>query len=166
MGVDGSELLGLATYAAIAAARAAATNQAAKAEGITYEEMRLRENAARYRAGSNSRWTARGRCKAAARAAACDEQLARFEETRIKQMSQAGDNSRPLTTQSNNDQLRFCIQCGAQNGVQSKFCNECGTQCQEGRYATATVSAYNPNYKPDEKINYATVSAYNPNYTQ
>ena len=63
MGVDGSELLGLATYAAIAAARAAATNQAAKAEGITYEEMRLRENAARYRAGSNSRWTARGRCK-------------------------------------------------------------------------------------------------------
>ena len=47
-------------------------------------------------------------------------------------MSQAGDNSRPLTTQSNNDQLRFCTQCGAQNGVQSKFCNECGTQCHQG----------------------------------
>jgi hypothetical protein len=49
-------IIGFATRIAIAAARAAAINQAAAAEGITYEEMRLRGKAARYqqnRATSN-----------------------------------------------------------------------------------------------------------------
>jgi ribosomal protein L40E len=140
-------IIGFATGIAIAAARAAAINQAAAAEGITYEEMRLRDKAARCRSRANTKWTARGRRNAAARAAACDEQLARFEETRRKKMmmNQGEDNMSP-PMKPNSVEYLFCNQCGAQNGVKAKFCNECGTQCHQGDYDTARMSAYNPNY--------------------
>lgn len=137
-------LIGVATYGAITAARAAATSQAAQAEGITFEEMRLRENAAKYRSRAKTRWTAGGRRRAAARAAACDEQIARFEETRRKKMNQAGGEygvKSPTTMLPNDGELRFCTQCGGRNGAQSRFCNECGTQLN-----VPVVSAYNPQY--------------------
>jgi ribosomal protein L40E len=148
-------IIGLATGIAIAAARAAATNQAAEAEGITFEEMQLREKAARCRSRANTKWTARGRRNAAARAAACDEQLARFEETRRKKMmmNQADDNL-PPSMRCNSVEYRFCNHCGAQNGVKANFCNECGTQqWHQGNYTTARMIAYNQNCKPDEKSN-------------
>ena len=137
-------LIGVATYGAITAARAAVTSQAAQAEEITFEEIRLRENVARYRSRAKTRWTARGRRRAAAQAATCDEQIARFEETRRKKMNQAGGEygmESPTTMLPNDEEFRFCTQCAGRNGAQSRFCNECGTQLN-----VPVVSAYNPQY--------------------
>jgi len=151
---DETAILGLLTWGAIAAARAAATHQAAKAEGITFEEMRLRENAARYRSRANTRWTARGRRNAAARAAACDEQINRFEETRRKKMNQAEGNPQAASTQSNNN-IRYCTHCGVQNCMDAKFCNGCGTPFNQGNYITTTTTPEcNPNYKPENEGSY------------
>lgn len=151
-----SDYIGLAIGAAHAAARAAATNQAAKAEGITFEEMRLREKAARYRSGAISRWTARGRRNAAARAAACDEQLARFEETRRGKMNEAGDGTPLLPTVSSYaEECHFCNKCGVQNGEKDNFCHECGTQFfHHGNYPTARISNWSPDDCNYGKINY------------
>ncbi|KAL7491558.1 hypothetical protein ACHAWT_000948 [Skeletonema menzelii] len=51
--------------------------------------MHLRKKALWYQSKANTRWTARGRRAAAARAAACDEQIALLKETEQKQMNQA-----------------------------------------------------------------------------
>ena len=154
MGTE-EEILGLLTWGAVAAGRAVVTHQAAKAEGITFEEMRLREKGAYHRSRAKTRWTARGRRIEAARAAACDEQINRFEETRRKKMNQAEGNPQVASAQSNNVNLRYCTQCGVQNCMDAKFCNGCGTPCNQGNYITTTTTpACSPNYKPENEGNY------------
>jgi hypothetical protein len=154
MGTE-EEILGLLTWGAVAAGRAVVTHQAAKSEGISFEEMRLRERAARNRSRATSCWTARGRRNAAARAAACDEQINRFEETRRKKMNQAEENPQVALTQGNNVNIRYCTHCGVQNCMDAKFCKGCGTPCNQGNYITTTTTpACNPNYKPENEGNY------------
>ena len=90
MGVDNGEIVGdvmLGLFVAKKIADRHETQKAAKAEGITFEEMKLREKAARYRAKASRPYMMfeeRKQKKWNARANACDEQLARFEETRRK----------------------------------------------------------------------------------
>ena len=90
MGVDNGEIVGdvmLGLFVAKKIADRHETQKAARAEGITFEEMRLREQAARYRAKASRPYMMfeeRKQKKWTARANACDEQLARFEETRRK----------------------------------------------------------------------------------
>ena len=136
------------------------TKQAAKSEGISYEEMRLRENAARYRSkAATSRWPRRQQ-KYEARATACDEQLARFEETRRKATNQ----------QRANQNTHYCEQCGAARIEGARFCGECGTKVtsqQKQPYSSnvtvpvavvkggpimpnQSITAYNLNYRPVE----------------
>ena len=156
MGTE-EEILGLLTWGAVAAGRAAVTYQAAESQGITFEEMRLREKGAYHRSRAKTRWTARGRRIEAARAAACDEQINRFEETRRKKMNQAEGNPQVASTQGNNVNLRYCTQCGVQNCMDAKFCNGCGTPCNrdQGNYITTTTTpACSPNYTPENYGNY------------
>ena len=155
MGNEAAQIIGLLMWGAAAAGRAVVTHQAAKSEGISFEEMRLRERAARHRSRAKTRWTARGRRNAAARAEACDELINRFEETRRKKMNQAEENPQAAPTQNSNANIRYCTQCGVQNCMDAKFCNGCGTPCNQGNYITTTTTpAYNPNYKPENEGNY------------
>ena len=55
------------------------TKKAAEAEGITYEEMKLRQKAAHNHEKATTAKTARGRRKAEAKAVAYEEQLARLK---------------------------------------------------------------------------------------
>ena len=64
------------------------TKKAAEAEGITYDEMKLRQKAAHNHEKATTAKTARGRRKAEAKAVACEEQLAKFEETRKMEINQ------------------------------------------------------------------------------
>ena len=144
------------------------TKQAAKSEGISYEEMRLRENAARYRSkAAASRWPRRQQ-KYAARASACDEQLARFEETRRIATTA---NQESNQNQGVNQNTHYCEQCGAARIEGARFCGECGTKVtvtsqQKQLYSSnnaalpivkgspimpnQSITAYNPNYRPVE----------------
>ena len=54
----------------------------AEAEGITDDEMKLRQKAAHNHEKATTAKTARGPRKAEAKAMECEEQLAKFEETR------------------------------------------------------------------------------------
>ena len=97
-----------------------------------------------------------------ARANACDEQLARFEDTRRKAAA-----NRPNGNQTNNEnqgsnQMNvqcFCRQCGAAKVEGAVFCGKCGTKIsssfQQPYVPEANVivngSPTNPNYQPSPK---------------
>ena len=130
------------------------TKQAAKSEGISYEEMRLRENAARYRSkAATSRWPRRQQ-KYAARATACDEQLARFEDTRRKAANQ----------QRANQNTRYCEQCGAARIEGARFCGECGTKVASQQKQPYSSNATVPVVKGTPIMPNQSITAYNPNY--
>ena len=166
MGVDNGEIVGdvmLGLFVAKKIADRHETQKAAKAEGITFEEMRLRERAARYRAKASRPYMMfeeRKQKKWTARANACDEQLARFEETRRKAAA-----TRPNNQTNNNENLGsnkntqcFCRQCGAAKIEGAVFCGKCGTKItsssQQPYVPDANIivngSPTNPSYQPVE----------------
>ena len=130
------------------------TKQAAKSEGISYEEMRLRENAARYISkAATSRWPRRQQ-KYAARATACDEQLARFEDTRRKATNQ----------QRANQNTHYCEQCGAARIEGARFCGECGTKVASQQKQPYSSNATVPVVKGTPIMPNQSITAYNQNY--
>jgi hypothetical protein len=78
--VLGEVLLGL--YIVNKVADKHQTKEAARAEGITYEEMKLRKMAAKARYKKDTARTERGQRKWGARVAKYDEELAHFAKTR------------------------------------------------------------------------------------
>ena len=143
------------------------TKKAAQAEGITFEEMRLREQAAYYRSRASRPYMLfqeRKQKKWAAKANACDEQLARFEETRRKAAA-----NQPNGNQTNNAENQgsnyhqntnqcFCRQCGAAIVEGANFCGKCGAKITSSSqqpyvpeaHVMSIVSPTNPNYQPVE----------------
>lgn len=135
MGVDNGEIVGdvmLGLFVAKKIADRHETQKAARAEGITFEEMRLREQAARYRAKASRPYMMfeeRKQKKWTAKANACDEQLARFEETRRKAAAnQPNNNENQATNYHQTTNQCFCRQCGAAKVEGAKFCGKCGTK--------------------------------------
>ena len=134
MGVDNGEIVGdvmLGLFVAKKIADRHETQKAARAEGITFEEMRLREQAARYRAKASRPYMMfeeRKQKKWTARANACDEQLARFEETRRKAAANQPNNQTNNENQGSNQNACFCRQCGAAKVEGAVFCGKCGTK--------------------------------------
>jgi len=163
MGIDNGEIVGdvmLGLFVAKKIADRHETQKAARAEGITFEEMRLREQAARYRAKASRPYMMfeeRKQKKWTARANACDEQLARFEETRRKAAANH-PNQTNNENQATNQNACFCRQCGAAKIEGAKFCGKCGTKitsASQQSYVPDTnvmsmVSPTNPNYQPVE----------------
>ena len=137
------------------------TKQAAKSEGISYEEMRLSENAARYRSkAAASRWPRRQQ-KYAARASACDEQLARFEETRRKANT---SNQERNQNQGVNQGTHYCRQCGAARMEGARFCGECGTKVTSQQKQPCSSNTTVPLVKGSAIMPNQSITAYNPNY--
>lgn len=144
------------------------TNEAAKSEGITYEEMRLREKAARYRARANgTTWQWRKR-RNEARANSCDEQLARFETTRNKKEDGAlNNNTTTYDVVNNTSGQGYCNQCGAAGVEGARFCGTCGTKihhisCEKDEVDPTIVLG-----EPIQNCKYTAEShAYNPNFYQ
>jgi len=133
--VNNGEIVGdvmLAGFIAKKIADRHETKKAARAEGITYEEMRLREQAARYRYKASKPYRMfeeRKQKKWTARANACDEQLARFEETRRKAAAnQPNNNENRATNYHQNTNQCFCQKCGAAKVEGAVFCGKCGTK--------------------------------------
>eukprot|EP01083_Nonionella_stella_P101097 286162_1 len=129
MGVDNGEIVGdvmLGMFVAKKIADRHETKHAAKAEGITYEEMKLREKAALYRSRASRPYMLfeeRKQKKWTARANACDEQLARFEETRRKAAANQPNNG----NQTNNENQ------GTNYQNNTQFCQQCGAVSSKGR---------------------------------
>ena len=165
MGVDNGEIVGdvmLGLFVAKKIADRHETQKAARAEGITFEEMRLREQAARYRAKASRPYMMfqeRKQKKWAARANACDEQLARFEETRRKaaatQPSGNQTNNENQATNYHQNTQCFCRQCGAAKVEGAVFC---------GKYGTKITSTKQQPYVPEANIIVNGSSTTNPNY--
>ena len=163
MGVDNGEIVGdvmLGLFVAKKIADRHETQKAARAEGITFEEMRLREQAARYRAKASRPYMMfeeRKQKKWTARANACDEQLARFEETRRKAAANH-PNQTNNENQATNQNACFCRQCGAAKVEGAVFCGKCGTKITSTKQqpyvpeanVMSMVSPTNPNYQPVE----------------
>ena len=157
MGVDNGEIVGdvmLGLFVAKKIADRHETQKAAKAEGITFEEMKLREQAARYRAKASRPYMMfeeRKQKKWTARANACDEQLARFEETRRKAAANQPNNRTNNENQGSNQNACFCRQCGAAKVEGAKFCGKCGQPYHVPEAnVMSIVSPTNPNYQPVE----------------
>ena len=167
MGVDNGEIVGdvmLGLFVAKKIADRHETQKAARAEGITFEEMRLREQAARYRAKASRPYMMfqeRKQKKWAARPNACDEQLARFEETRRKAAAnQPNNNENQATNYHQTTNQCFCRQCGAAKVEGAVFCGKCGTKIESSSTkqqpyvpeanVMSIVSPTNPNYQPVE----------------
>lgn len=165
MGVDNGEIVGdvmLGLFVAKKIADRHETQKAARAEGITFEEMRLREQAARYRAKASRPYMMfeeRKQKKWTARANACDEQLARFEETRRKAAATQPKNQINNENQGSNQNTQcFCRQCGAAKVEGAVFCGKCGTKITSTKQqpyvpeanVMSIVSPTNPNYQPVE----------------
>ena len=167
MGVDNGEIVGdvmLGLFVAKKIADRHETQKAAKAEGITFEEMKLREKAARYRAKASRPYMMfeeRKQKKWNARANACDEQLARFEETRrIAAANQPNNRTNNESLGSNKNTQCFCRQCGAAKVEGALFCGKCGTKIESSSTkqqpyvpdanVMSMVSPTNPNYQPIE----------------
>jgi len=73
---------------------------------------------------------------------ACDEQLARFEETRRKTAAnQPNNNENQATNYHQNNKQCFCRQCGAAKVEGAKFCGKCGT-----RITSSLQQPYVPKY--------------------
>jgi len=106
--------------------------QAAHKEGISFEEMELRKEAADYRARSKSACFACSRRRWAARASSCDEQLARFEETRKRKAQEE-------VVKNGGGRGGFCHQCGAKEEKGVKFCSTCGATVGGSNIGKATV---------------------------
>jgi len=156
--MDNGEIVGdvmLGLFVAEKVADRYETKKAAQAEGITFEEMRLREQAAYYRSRASRPYMMfqeRKQKKWTARANACDEQLARFEETRRKAAANQPNNNENQATNQNTQ--CFCRQCGVAKVEGAKFCGKCGTKIpsssQQSYVPEANVivngSPTNPNY--------------------
>ena len=164
MGVDNGEIVGdvmLGLFVAKKIADRHETQKAARAEGITFEEMKLREQAARYRAKASRPYMMfeeRKQKKWAARANACDEQLDRFEETRRKAAANhpnQTNNENQATNYHQNTQC-YCRQCGAAKVEGANFCGKCGTK--------VTSSTKQQPYVPEAHV-MSMVSPTNPNYS-
>lgn len=156
MGVDNGEIVGdvmLGMFVAKKVADRYETKQAAKAEGITYEEMKLREKAALYRSRATRPYMMfeeRKQKKWTARANACDEQLARFEETRRKAAANQPNKTNNENQGTNQNTQCFCRQCGAAKVEGAVFCGTCGTKIVPEANVMSMVSPTNPNYQPVE----------------
>ena len=107
------------------------TKKAAQELGITYEEMRLRKKAAKYRSKAASSQRPRRIQKYKAKAAACDEQLQRFEESMRNNTQQAGESGPPSSRINHVHEFDmgccFCQHCGERKTIQeAQFCGQCG----------------------------------------
>ena len=144
--VNNGEIVGdvmLAGFIAKKIADRHETKKAARAEGITFEEMRLRERAStyRYRASKPYRmFEERRQKKWTAKANACDEQLARFEETRRNAAANQPYNNENQGSNQNTNQC-FCRQCGAAKVEGAVFCGKCGT-----KITSSSPQPYVPKY--------------------
>jgi len=167
--MDNGEIVGdvmLGLFVAEKVADRYETQKAAQAEGITFEEMRLREQAAYYRSRASRPYMMfqeRKQKKWTARANACDEQLARFEETRRKAAANQPNynqtnNENQATNYHQNTQC-YCRQCGAAKVEGANFCGKCGTKVTSSTkqqpyvpeaHVMSIVSPTNPNYQPVE----------------
>ena len=131
------ELLGGVAIAVIVADRVA-TKKAAKAEGITYKEMKLRQKAAnaRYKAGNTN--NERRRRKWEARAAGYDEQLAHFAKTR--EQKQKDSREEVAGCVNNQTSKHYCVHCGTKMVEGANFCGGCGTKVEYHGNRTSAIS--------------------------
>ncbi|KAL7548437.1 hypothetical protein ACHAWF_011726 [Thalassiosira exigua] len=104
------------------------TKKAAYEEGITYEEMRLRQDAAKYRQKAfENQSNPKKAQRWAAKATACDKQLARLEATRQQKTGEVAPTQNPASNHTEvQSGVSYCEHCGALRQEEARFCGGCG----------------------------------------
>ncbi|KAL9179905.1 hypothetical protein ACHAXT_007875 [Thalassiosira profunda] len=136
MEIRGDELLGAALIGLLIA-KHIETKKAAKAEGITYKEMKLRQKRARAAYKCKMAKKERRQRKWKARVEQYDEQLARFQATRDQQA-----RAEATTEGACRRAGEYCTQCGTSKVDGAKFCGACGAKRSEKEEATQEMMEY------------------------